>query len=116
MQQLYLSDLGNANPNVAPDVTTPSPDVQIEANQGESTQTLSPKRGEIAAMSEHCVPDTPSDEGDDDDAQKIKIAQDALNSLVESISGAMVVLDASASLAQDQPQDVADDVVENLTV
>ncbi|KAK2435773.1 hypothetical protein QL285_020809 [Trifolium repens] len=116
MQQLYLSDLGNANPNVAPDVTTPSPDVQIEANKGDSTQTLSPKKGEIADIGEHCVPDTPSDEGDDEDAQKIKLAEDALNSLVESISGAKVVPDASASLAQDQPQDAADDVVDNLNV
>ncbi|WJX33046.1 hypothetical protein P8452_21300 [Trifolium repens] len=116
MQQLYLSDLGNANPNVAPDVTTPSHDVQIEANKGDSTQTLSPKKGEIADMGEHCVPDTPSDEGDDENAQNIKLAEDALNSLVESISGAKVVPDASASLEQDQPQDAADDVVDNLNV
>ncbi|KAK2363010.1 hypothetical protein QL285_088027 [Trifolium repens] len=55
-------------------------------------------------MGERCVPDTPSDEGDDEDAQKIKIAEDALKSLVDSISGVKVVSDASTSLAQDQPQ------------
>ncbi|KAK2410130.1 hypothetical protein QL285_045516 [Trifolium repens] len=56
-------------------------------------------------MGEHCVPNTPSNEEDDDDAQKIQIAQDALNSLGESSSGAKVVPDAPASLAQDQPLD-----------
>jgi hypothetical protein len=50
MQQLYLSDLGNTRTNVASDVTTPCPDVQIEANKGDSTQTLSPKKGETAEM------------------------------------------------------------------
>jgi hypothetical protein len=116
MQQLYLSDLGNMNPNVASDVTTQSLDVQIEANKGDSTQTLSPKKGKIADMGEPCVPHTPSDDGDDEDAQKIKLAEDALNLLSESISGAKDVPDASASLAHDQPQDAADDVVDNLNV
>ncbi|KAK2436426.1 hypothetical protein QL285_021421 [Trifolium repens] len=116
MQELYLSDLGNANPNVAPDVTTPSPDVQIEANKGESAETLSAKKGKNTAMSEQCVPGTPVDEGVDKETQNIKIAEDALKSLVDSVSGDKVVPDASASLAQDQPQDTADDVVENLNV
>ncbi|WJX88306.1 hypothetical protein P8452_70411 [Trifolium repens] len=111
MQQLYLSDLGDVNPNAAPDVTASNPDTQTETDKGEETQTLNPKEGETADMGEHCVPDTPNDEGDDEDAQKIKLAEDALNSLIESISSAKVVPDASASLAQDQPQDVADDVV-----
>ncbi|KAK2437040.1 hypothetical protein QL285_021981 [Trifolium repens] len=113
MQQLYLSDLGNTKPNVAPDVTTSSPDVQSEANKGESTQTLSSEKGESAAANEQFVPNTPSDEGEDDDAQKIQIAQEALNSLVESISGAKGVPDASASLAQDQPQETTNDVVDD---
>jgi hypothetical protein len=47
MQQLYLSDLGNAKPNVAPDVTTQSPDVEIEANKEKSTQTLGSEKGEM---------------------------------------------------------------------
>ncbi|KAK2411247.1 hypothetical protein QL285_046543 [Trifolium repens] len=116
MQQLYLSDLGNASPNVASDVATPCSGTQTQENKEEGTQTLNPKEGETADMGEHCVPDTPDDEGDDEDAQKIKLAEDALNSVGESISGAKAVPNASASLAQDQPQDAADDVVENLTV
>ncbi|KAK2366899.1 hypothetical protein QL285_080233 [Trifolium repens] len=110
MQQLYLSDLGNARTNVASDVATPCPDVQIEANKEDSTQTLSPKKGETAKMGEKYVPNTPSDEGDDEDAQNIKIAEDALKSLVDSVSGVKVVPDVPTSLAQDQPQDdVMDD-------
>ncbi|KAK2458654.1 hypothetical protein P8452_05240 [Trifolium repens] len=105
MQQLYLSDLGDVNPNAAPDVTTLSPDVQIEANKGESAETLSPKKGENTAMSEQCVPDTLVDEGVDEETQNIKIAEDALKSLVDSVSGDKVVPDAPASLAQDQPLD-----------
>jgi hypothetical protein len=110
MQQLYLNDLGNARTNVASDVATPCPDVQIEANKEDSTQTLSPKKGETAKMGEQYVPNTPSDEGDDEDAQNIKIAEDALKSLVDSVSGVKVVTDVPTSLAQDQPQaDVMDD-------
>ncbi|KAK2383147.1 hypothetical protein QL285_070632 [Trifolium repens] len=106
MQQLYLSDLGNARTNVASDVATPCPDAQIEANKEDSTQTLSPKKGETAKMGEQYVPNTPSDE----DAQNIKIAEDALKSLVDSVSGVKVVPDVPTSLAQDQPQDdVMDD-------
>ncbi|KAK2443138.1 hypothetical protein QL285_014270 [Trifolium repens] len=109
MQELYLSDLGNTNPNVASDVATPGSNTPVEENKEESTQTLSPKKGESTAMGEHCVPNTPSNEEDDDDAQKIQIAQDALNSLGESSFGAKVAPDASASLAQE----TADDVVDN---
>ncbi|KAK2424299.1 hypothetical protein QL285_034673 [Trifolium repens] len=116
MQELYLSDLGNTNPNVASDVATPASSTLIEENKEESTQTLSPKKGESTAMGEHDVPNTPSNEEDADDAQKIQIAQDALNSLRESSSGAKVVPDASASLAQDQPQETADDVVDDPNV
>ncbi|KAK2456514.1 hypothetical protein QL285_003874 [Trifolium repens] len=104
MQQLYLSDLGNASTNVASDVTTPCPDTQIEANKEDYTQTLSSTKGETAEMGEHYVPNTPSDEGDDEDAQNIKIAEDALKSLVDSVTSVKVVPDASTSLAQDQPQ------------
>ncbi|KAK2404716.1 hypothetical protein QL285_054026 [Trifolium repens] len=111
MHELYLTNLGNTNPNAASDVAAPVSSILIEENTKKSTQTLSPKKGESTVVDEHVVPNTPSDEGDDDDAQKIQIAQEALNSLVESISGAKVMPDASASLAQDQPQETADDVV-----
>ncbi|KAK2402512.1 bromodomain-containing protein [Trifolium repens] len=111
MQQLYLSDLGNTNPNVAPNASAPIPDVPIEANKGESAQTLSSEKRESTVVDECVVPNTPSDEGDNEDAEKIQIAEEALNSLVESISGTKAVPDALASLAQDQPQETADDVV-----
>ncbi|KAK2445492.1 hypothetical protein QL285_016415 [Trifolium repens] len=104
MQQLYLSDLGNTSPNVVSDVATPCSGTQIQENKEEATQTLNPKEGETAEMGERCVPDTPSDKGDDEDAKKIKIAEDALQSLVNSISGVKAAPDASTSLAQDQPQ------------
>ncbi|KAK2410039.1 hypothetical protein QL285_045431 [Trifolium repens] len=55
-------------------------------------------------MGEQYAPNTPSDERDDEDAQKIKIAEDVLKSLVDSVSGVKIVPDASTSLAQDQPQ------------
>ncbi|KAK2457023.1 hypothetical protein QL285_004339 [Trifolium repens] len=112
MQQLYLCDLGNVSPNVASDVTTPCSGTQIQENKEDPTKTLSPKKGETAEMGERCVPNTPSDEGDDEDAQKIKIVEDALKSLVHSISGVKVAPDASTSLAQDQPQaDVVGDSI-----
>ncbi|KAK2434723.1 hypothetical protein QL285_019846 [Trifolium repens] len=104
MQKLYLSDLGNASTNVASDVATSCPDTQIEANKEDSTQTLVSKKGETAEMGEQYVPNTPSDEGDDEDAQNVKIVEDALKSLVDSVSGVKVVPDASTSLAQDQQQ------------
>ncbi|KAK2410672.1 hypothetical protein QL285_046024 [Trifolium repens] len=125
---MYLDDLGNASTNVVSDVATPCSDVQIEINKEVSSQTLSAKKGETAEMAEQDVPNTPSDEGDDEDAQNIKIAEGVLKSLVDSVSGVKVVSDASTSLAQDQPQDdvladsnvqqdkdVADDVMADKT-
>ncbi|KAK2450359.1 hypothetical protein QL285_009481 [Trifolium repens] len=62
-------------------------------------------------MTEKDVPNTPSDEGVDEDAQNIKIAEGLFKSLVDSVSSDKVVPDASTSLAQDQPQDeMIDDV------
>ncbi|KAK2449604.1 hypothetical protein QL285_008784 [Trifolium repens] len=116
MQELYLSNLGNTNPNAAYDVAAPVSSTLIEENKEESTQTLSPKKGESTVMGEHDVPNTSSNKENDDDAQNIQIAQDALNSLGESSSEANVVPDASASLAQDQPQDTDTDVVDDPNV
>jgi hypothetical protein len=45
MQKMYLDDLGNASTNVASDVATLCPDVQIETNKEVSSQTLSDKKG-----------------------------------------------------------------------
>ncbi|KAK2451769.1 hypothetical protein QL285_010794 [Trifolium repens] len=116
MQQLYLSDLGDVNPNAAPDVTASNPDAQTETDKGEKTQTLNSKKGETAEMEEETIPNPAVGKGVDEDTENIKIAEDALKSLVDSISSDRAVPDASASLAQDQPQDTADDVVENLNV
>ncbi|KAK2402334.1 hypothetical protein QL285_051864 [Trifolium repens] len=111
MQKLYLCDLGNASTNVASDVATPCPDVQIETNKEVFSQTLSDKTGETAVMTEKDVPNTPSDEGVDEDALNIKIAEGVLKSLVDSVSSDKAVPDASTSLAPDQPQDeMIDDV------
>ncbi|WJX81962.1 hypothetical protein P8452_64780 [Trifolium repens] len=112
MQQLYLSDLGDVNPNAAPDVTASNPDAQIETDKGKETQTLNSKRGETAEMEEETIPNPAVGEGVDEETENIKIAEDALKSLVDSISSDRAVPDASASLAQDKPQDeMANDVV-----
>ncbi|KAK2417317.1 hypothetical protein QL285_039630 [Trifolium repens] len=116
MQELYLTDLGNTKPNVASDVATPVSDPPIEQENEEIDQTLNSKKGESAAMGDHDVPNTTSEEEDNADAQNIQLAQDALNSLGESSSGAKAVPDASASLAQDQPQDTNTDVVDDSIV
>ncbi|KAK2454193.1 hypothetical protein QL285_001782 [Trifolium repens] len=111
MQELYLSDLGNASTNVASDVATPSPDIQIEANKEDCTQTLGSKKGETAEVAEQDVPNTSTDDNVDEETQNIKIAEDALKSLVGSVSSDRVVPDALASLAQDKSQDEMANVV-----
>ncbi|KAK2450697.1 hypothetical protein QL285_009806 [Trifolium repens] len=111
MQKLYLEDLGNASTNVASDVATPCPDVRIETNKEVSPQTLSDQKGETNVLIERDVPNTPIDEGVDEDAHNIKIAEDVLKSLVDSVSRDKVVPDAPTSLAQDQPQDANEDDV-----
>ncbi|KAK2435921.1 hypothetical protein QL285_020946 [Trifolium repens] len=112
MQKLYLSDLGNASTNVASDVATLCPDNQIEANKEDCTQTLGSKKGETAEVAEQDVSNTSTDDNVDEETQNIKIAEDALKSLVGSVSSDRVVPDAPASLAQDKSQDeMANDVV-----
>ena len=112
MQQLYLSDLGDVNPNATPDVTASMPDAQTETDKGEETQTLNSKKGETAEMEEETIPNPAVGEGVDEDTENIKIAEDALKSLVDSISSDRAVPDASASLAHDKYQDeIANDAV-----
>ncbi|KAK2409824.1 hypothetical protein QL285_045225 [Trifolium repens] len=112
MQKLYIDDLGTASTNVASDVATPYPGGQIETNKEDSTQTLISEKGETAEMGEQDAPNSPIDEGVDEETQKIKITDDTLKSLVNSVSSDKAMLDAPASLAQDKPQDeVTDDVV-----
>jgi hypothetical protein len=78
------------------------------------SQTLSEQKGEIVVED---ALDTPIDEGVDEETQNIKIAEDALKSLVDSVSSDKVVPDAPASLAQDKPQDeVTKDVVADSSV
>ncbi|KAK2427836.1 hypothetical protein QL285_026392 [Trifolium repens] len=114
MQKLYLDDLGNASTNVASDVATPCPDGQIETNKTVPSQTLSEHKGVIVVED---APDTPIDEGVDEETQNIKIAEDALKSLVDSVSSDKAVPDAPASLEQDKPQDeVTKDVVADSSV
>ncbi|WJX64096.1 hypothetical protein P8452_48919 [Trifolium repens] len=68
-------------------------------------------------MPEQNVPNTPVDEGVDEETQNIKIAEDVLKSLVDSVSSDKAVPDAPASLAQDKPQDeMANDVVDDSPV
>ncbi|WJX38888.1 hypothetical protein P8452_26504 [Trifolium repens] len=112
MQKLYLEDQGNASTNVAPDVTTPCPDAQIETNKQVNPPTLSEEKGDSPLLTEKGVPNTPIDQGVDEETQNIKIVEDVLNSLVDSVSSDKDVPDAPASLAQDKPQDeMAEDVV-----
>jgi hypothetical protein len=112
MQELYLSDLGNASTNVPSDVATPSPDIQIGTNKEDCTQTLDSKKGETAEVAEQGVSNTSTDDNADEETQNIKIAEDALKSLVGSGANDGAVPDAPASLAQDKSQDeMADDVV-----
>ncbi|WJX64961.1 hypothetical protein P8452_49678 [Trifolium repens] len=112
MQELYLSDLGNAGTNVPSDVATPSPDIQTGTNKEDCTQTLDSKKGETAEVAEQDVSNTSTDDNADEETQNIKIAEDALKSLVGSGANDGAVPDAPASLAQDKSQDeMADDVV-----
>jgi hypothetical protein len=117
MQELYLSDLGNVNPNADSDVATPNPDAQIETDKEDSTQTLNSKKGKTTVVEEATIPNTDVGDGVDEETENIKIAEDALKSLVDSISSDKAVPDAPASLAQDKAQDeIADDVVADSSV
>jgi hypothetical protein len=117
MQELYLSDLGNVNPNADSDVATPNPDAQIETDKEDSTQTLNSKKGKTTVVEEATIPNTDVGDGVDEETENIKIAEDALKSLVDSISSGKAVPDAPASLAQDKAQDeIADDVVADSSV
>ena len=81
MQELYLSDLGNTNPNVASDVATPGSNTPVEGNKEESTQTLSPKKGESTVVDENAVPNY-----SDWPCQKlVRQVQEALNYLLGAV-------------------------------
>jgi hypothetical protein len=50
MQELYLSNLGDKNPNADPDVATSNPGDSIEADKGEHAQTLDSTKGEATVV------------------------------------------------------------------
>jgi hypothetical protein len=105
MQQLYLDDQVSASANVASDVATPTPDVQIETDKETSPQTLNAQKGETTVepeQTQNTVPTTPSEDGIDMDLLNTKIAEGVLNSLVDSVPSSNVVPDAPTSLVQGQ--------------
>ncbi|KAK2356362.1 hypothetical protein QL285_093701 [Trifolium repens] len=104
MQKLYLTDLGNASTNVASDAATTAPNVAIATAKEIPSKSLNFEKGETVVESEELkttVPDSPDNVGVDEDVMNTKMAEDALNSLVNSALATNVVPDASASLAQD---------------
>ncbi|WJX33163.1 hypothetical protein P8452_21401 [Trifolium repens] len=116
MQELYLEDLGNASEGVVSDAATVTPNVEIKAAKGISSKTLNCEKGEIAVESEameKIVPEFPGSNGNDEDLEKLKEAEDTLKSLANADPKANVVPDVPTSLAQDQPQD---DVMDDLGV
>jgi hypothetical protein len=115
MQQLYLDDQGTARTNVASDVATSAPNVEIATAEGISPKSLNIEKGEIiveAEVTPNTVPNTPDDEEDD---VSTKIVEEALNSLANAVPGANVVSDTPTSLAQTQPLSDAVGTVEGET-
>jgi hypothetical protein len=114
MQKLYLNDLGNASTNVASDAATTAPNVAIATAKEIPSKSLNFEKGETAVETEekrNTVPNTPSDDGVDEDQLNLKVAEDSLKSLAHSVPSANAVPDAPSPLAEDQPQaDVQDDV------
>jgi hypothetical protein len=106
MQNLYLDDLGNASTNVASDAATTAPNVAIETDKEIPSKSLNCEKGEITVDSEkvkNVVPESPDNDGDDEDHKKLKEAEDTLNSLAKADPKANVVPDVSTSLAQSPP-------------
>ncbi|WJX73083.1 hypothetical protein P8452_56904 [Trifolium repens] len=121
MQELYLDNQGSASANVASDAATTTPNVEIETAEEISPKSLNCEKGEIGVDSEkmkNTAPDTPSDDGVDEDQLNLKDAKDTLKSLANSVPSANAMPDAPTSLAQDQSQhdlSVEDDIVEKDT-
>jgi hypothetical protein len=121
MQKLYLDDLGNASTNVASNAATTTPNVEIKTAEGIFPKSLYFEKGEIAVETEetkNIVPNTPSDDGGDEDQLNLKDAEDTIKSRANSVSSANDVPDAPTSLAQAQSQhdlgDVEDAAEENV--
>jgi hypothetical protein len=118
MQKLYLDDLGNVSTNVASDVATLSPVAQIEATEQNPSQTPNVEKGETVVESKGLkitVPDSPENDGVDEDVLNTKIAEGVLKSLGNVVPNANVVPDAPTSLAQAPPvTEVEEDVEDNV--
>ncbi|KAK2374768.1 hypothetical protein QL285_075708 [Trifolium repens] len=118
MQQLYLDDQGTASTNVASDVATSGSNVEIATAEGISPKSLNFEKGEIAVESEkvnNVVPESPGNNGNDEDHEELKEAEDTLKSLAKADPKANVVPDVPTSLAQSPPmsavgEDIEDDV------
>jgi hypothetical protein len=106
MQELYLDNQGSASENVVSDAATITSTVQIKAAEEISPKTLNCEKGEIAVNSEemkNVVPESPGNNGDDEDHEKLKEAEDTLKSLANADPKANVVPDVPTSLAQSLP-------------
>jgi hypothetical protein len=106
MQELYLDSQGSASENVVSDAATITPNAEIKAAEEISLKTLNYEKGEIAVNSEemkNVVPESPGNNGDDEDHEKIKEAEDTLKSLANVDPKANVVPDVPTSLAQSPP-------------
>jgi hypothetical protein len=104
MQELYLDNQGSASKNVVSDAATTTSTVQIKAAEQISPETLDSEKGESAINSEevkNVVPESPVSNGDDEDHEKLKEAEDTLKSLANVEPKANVVPDVPTSLAQD---------------
>ncbi|KAK2382260.1 hypothetical protein QL285_069808 [Trifolium repens] len=106
MQELYLDNQGSASENVAPDAATTTPNVEIKGTEEISPKSLNCERGEIAVDAEkvkNVVPEYPGNNGDDEDHEKLKEAENTLKSLANVDPVANVVSDVPTSLAQSPP-------------
>ncbi|KAK2381040.1 hypothetical protein QL285_068681 [Trifolium repens] len=106
MQELYLDNQGSASENVAFDAATTTPNVEIKGTEEISPKSLNCEKGEIAVDAEkvkNVVPESPVNNGDDEDHEKLKEAENTLKSLANVDPKANVVPDVPTSLAQSPP-------------
>ncbi|KAK2396908.1 hypothetical protein QL285_058538 [Trifolium repens] len=106
MQELYLDNQGSASENVASDAATTTPNVEIKGTEEISPKSLNCEKGEIAVDAEkvkNVVPESPGNNGDDEDHEKLKEDENTLKSLANVDPKANVVPDVPTSLAQSPP-------------
>ncbi|KAK2390771.1 hypothetical protein QL285_064285 [Trifolium repens] len=106
MQELYLDNQGSASENVASDAATTTLNVEIKGTEEISPKSLNCEKGEIVVDAEkvkNVVPESPGNNGDDEDHEKLKEAENTLKSLANVDPKANVVPDVPTSLAQSPP-------------